>query len=254
MQTRKTAPATGSDIIHIKLPQSWQMMTQKQLTTFYRILSQHFPLEEAKVHCFMIFSGIRVITRIDDMIFFCSHGKRKFMLNTVDVTCAAKTLDFLLDIPAVPIRLERVGKYFAYPADFSGVPFKIWLSLENFYQGYLATEDNQLLLQMAKLMYHNDDFTCEDYVLISVFYWFSSLKRYFSIRFSHFFQPFDESCCLEQKTVAQRLQDSMDSQIRALTKGDVTREAAVLDTDTLRALTELNALAKEYEELQKMKS
>ena len=248
--------ATGSDVVHVRLPQSWQMMTQKNLTTFYRILSKHFPLEEAKVHCFMIFSGIRVLTRINEMIFFCSLGKKKFMLNTVDVTCAAKTLDFLLDIPAVPVRLEKVGKDIAVSADFSGVPFKVWLTLENLYQGYLATEDTNLLLQMAKLMYQNDDFTCEDYVLISVFYWFASLKRYYSIRFSHFFQPFDEnSGSLEHKTIAQRLQDSIDSQIRALTKGDITRENDVLESDTLRALTELNALAKEYEELQsKMKS
>ena len=43
----------------------------------------------------------------------------------------------------------------------------------------------------------------------------------------------------------------MNAQIRALTKGDVTKEQQVLALDTLRALTELDAQAREYEELKK---
>ena len=42
----------------------------------------------------------------------------------------------------------------------------------------------------------------------------------------------------------------MDAQIRALTKGDVTKEGEILQLDTWRALTELNAQAKEYKQLQ----
>jgi hypothetical protein len=45
------------------------------------------------------------------------------------------------------------------------------------------------------------------------------------------------------------LQDVVDSQLRALTKGDITKEKEILAMDTWRALTELNALAREYEEL-----
>ena len=52
-------------------------------------------------------------------------------------------------------------------------------------------------------------------------------------------------------SLAIHLQEAMDAQIRALTKGDVTKEAEVLQLDTWRALTELNAQAKEYEELRR---
>ena len=44
------------------------------------------------------------------------------------------------------------------------------------------------------------------------------------------------------------LKDAVNAQIRALTKGDVTKEKEVLAIDTWRALTELDALAKEYDE------
>ena len=40
----------------------------------------------------------------------------------------------------------------------------------------------------------------------------------------------------------------MNAQIRALTKGDITKESQVLALDTWRALTELDALAREYQE------
>ena len=47
------------------------------------------------------------------------------------------------------------------------------------------------------------------------------------------------------------LQNIMDTQIRALTKGDITKEREVLQMDVHRALTELDAQAKEYEELKR---
>lgn len=50
-------------------------------------------------------------------------------------------------------------------------------------------------------------------------------------------------------SLSRRLQDSMDAQIRALTKGDITKERDILNMDTWRALTELDALAREYEEI-----
>ena len=45
------------------------------------------------------------------------------------------------------------------------------------------------------------------------------------------------------------VESAMNAQIRALTKGDVTKESEVLALDTWRALTELNAQAREYKEL-----
>ena len=44
----------------------------------------------------------------------------------------------------------------------------------------------------------------------------------------------------------------MNAEIRALTQGDITKTTAVLQTDTLTALTELDAKAAEAQELQKL--
>ena len=84
---------------------------------------------------------------------------------------------------------------------------------------------------------------------INIFYWFAALKETLSKKYSDFFQPLaggDDGNLLGSST---SVEDAMNAQIRALTKGDITKEAEVLALDTHRALTELNAQAREYKEL-----
>ena len=50
---------------------------------------------------------------------------------------------------------------------------------------------------------------------------------------------------------SKQLTEAMNTQIRALTKGDITKEQQVLQMDVHRALTELDAQAREYEEFKK---
>ena len=47
--------------------------------------------------------------------------------------------------------------------------------------------------------------------------------------------------------IGEVLWTAMNAQIRALTGGDITKEEAVLSMDTWRALTELDAKAKEVD-------
>ena len=87
---------------------------------------------------------------------------------------------------------------------------------------------------------------------IATFYWFASLKQYFAKTFNHFFQQTDSTdgnLLGSAKSIGEQVTEAMNAQIRALTKGDITKEKEVLAMDCWRALTELNAQAKEYEEL-----
>jgi hypothetical protein len=49
----------------------------------------------------------------------------------------------------------------------------------------------------------------------------------------------------------EKLYNAMNMLIRALTKGDITKEKEILAMDTHRALVELSAQAEEYEQLKK---
>ena len=90
---------------------------------------------------------------------------------------------------------------------------------------------------------------------LDIFYWFASLKELFSRTFPSFLRPAgsmtSENLLEQGAPLGRRLQEAMNAQIRALTKGDITKEREVLSMDTWRALAELDAQAKEYEELKK---
>lgn len=90
--------------------------------------------------------------------------------------------------------------------------------------------------------------TFKPYERISIFYWFAALKDTFSRKFPDFFQPINATTggnLLGSSTPS--VEDAMNAQIRALTKGDVTKEKEVLALDT--HAPELNAQAREYKEL-----
>ena len=90
--------------------------------------------------------------------------------------------------------------------------------------------------------------------LYGSFYWFASLKWYFSGMFPHFLKtiPSDSENLLGYTPpIGEVLRTAMNAQIRALTGGDITKEEAVLSMDTWRALTELDAKAKEVEDIKR---
>lgn len=83
----------------------------------------------------------------------------------------------------------------------------------------------------------------------------AALKQYFAQLFNNFYQPAPTnnggSLGDEQTDLFRQLRDSTNAQIRAFTGGDITKEATIMKMDTWRALTELDAKAKEAEEYRK---
>lgn len=129
------------------------------------------------------------------------------------------------------------------------MPFETFIICDNLYQGYLQTQDDALLDQLGTTLY-GKSMTFKSYERINIFYWFASLKDSLSRKYSDFFQPISAATGGNLLgSSAPSVEDAMNAQIRALTKGDVTKEAEVLALDTHRALTELNAQAREYKEL-----
>ena len=156
---------------------------------------------------------------------------------------------WLGDFPSYPVRLSRIGFHRAVGADLQNVSFEEFLTLDNLYQGYLQTQKKELLQDMAVILYQSRFIRLSNEEATSIFYWFTSLKRYFASLFTHFLGSANEGDA--GSLSFKQLQDNMNTQIRALTGGDITKEHDVLSMDCWRALTELDAKAKDYEELQK---
>ena len=159
-------------------------------------------------------------------------------------------LDWLGVTPTSPVRPSKMNRCQALAADFQGVPFETFIVCDNYFQGYLQTQQDYLLDEIGRIVYQDAKLKFLPWQRIAIFYWMVALKDLFARQFHEFFQPAGSATdgnLLGSSTPS--VQDAMNAQIRALTKGDVTKEAEVLALDTWRALTELNAQAREYKEL-----
>lgn len=236
--------------IDFHVPQGWHELSDKQLRYVYQLLADEFASDEIKTLCLLQWSATKVIGRQDTGAYLLRKGKILFEVTPLTLAELLPHLDWLGSLPTVPVRISKINRYHALPADFSEVPFETFIICDNLYQGYLQTQDDSLLDQLGATLY-GKAMTFKPYERISIFYWFASLKGFLSRKYSDFFQPITVAATDGNLLVssAPSVEDAMNAQIRALTKGDVTKEAEVLALDTHRALTELNAQAREYKEL-----
>ena len=210
---------------------------------------------EVKTLCLMKWNGLKVLSQLPDKHFLIKRGKEVVPLTARQIQQATSVLDFLDSFAPTPVRIAQIGKYHALPADFEKVPFEEYLYVENLFQGYLNTQSDELLLQMAQVLYASDHVKPDKAQLIGIFYWMASLKQYFAGQFPNFYKPTSNSednlLGNGQPDIYRQLRDSTNAMIRALTGGDITKEATIMKKDTWRALTELDAKARDAEELRK---
>lgn len=245
MLTRKKIQHFSS--VDINLPTCWKELTKEQLKYIYSLLAADFQTEEVKTYALIRFSGLQLLKRMDGNNQLMSINGRKIIIDNKQLAVAVSYLDFL-DYPSKePVRLDRIGEATAVDAQLHGVPFHVYIALENLYQGFLQSQNAEALKAMALLLY--DGIKDTDAVTrVCVLYWMSSVKLLFATLWPDFFRPSSgESQDIDMRAL-------MDTEIRALTAGDITKEKEVMNCDTWRALTELNAKARESQEFnQKMK-
>ncbi len=235
--------------INFIVPQGWHELSDKQLRYVYQLIAGDFATDEMKTLCLLQWSGTKVIGRQDSGAYLLKKGKILFEVTPLTLAELLPHLGWLSSIPAVPVRISKINRQHALPADFYEVPFETFIICDNLYQGYLQTQNDELLDQLGATLY-GKSMTFKPYERINIFYWFAALKDTFSRKYPDFFQPIDAATGGNLLgSSASSVEDAMNAQIRALTKGDVTKEAEVLALDTHRALTELNAQAREYKEL-----
>ena len=177
--------------LNLTLPTCWQELTPAQLRyVFYLLATDKFTAEEIKVY--VMFRWI------------------------------AEVLPFLswLDrLPTYPVRLPQLCGHSAIAADLSGLSFGDYITCDNLYTGYLLKKDQELLRQIAAILYRaelNRKFVLKPEEYISIFYWFASAKEHFARNFTHFFHT---ASLAPEADLRKHLQEMVDAQIRALTKG-----------------------------------
>ncbi len=254
-------------VLNLEFPTGWAELDQRELYALLccisacQKLTEHTPFIDADDYSTQTWAMIatrRIFARNRILVYspydngyLIKYYGKEYFLSPEQVAAVLDCAKWIREIPSFPVRLDHVGRFDAIPADLTGLPFGKWLEIENLWQGYNATKDEGLLRSIGEILYPGitgDLFDDPD--LLGVFYWVASVKNMFAKRFPSFFRPVDgdgEGVPLS----FEMLQRNADAQIRALTKGDVTKEDQIYDTDVTRALTELDAQAKEYEEITK---
>lgn len=230
--------------IDITLPRSWRDMSQEKLRYFFSLMAMGFGQDQIKTYCLFRWGNLEVVQQMGKS-YMLKKDKKEFLASPMLIASCVDCLSFLDEMPTYPTNLRKIGRYECLPFNFSEVPFKKFIICDNLYQGYMATKKEDLLEEMAKILY-NPRVKLNNPERVSILYWWASLKNYFNSEFKYFFNGTSSGTL-----TGEQVKNAMNAQIRALTGGDITKEKEVLAMDTWRALTELDAKAHDYEELER---
>lgn len=173
---------------------------------------------------------------------------KRFLLDSELLSGLLEGLNWMDDPGEMPMRLDTLHGAEALPVRLHGVPFTNYLQCENCYQGILQSQKEEAVQHLATLLYPGLREKLAVWEQLLVIQWWAQLKAMFAALFPHLFKPSGATVGTPD------MMEVMNNQIRALTGGDVTKEEEILNIDTWRALTELDAKAKEADEFnQKMK-
>lgn len=170
------------------------------------------------------------------------------MVRPMELVELLDPLNFLLSPGDVAVRLDSMRGCSAVDAQLHGVSFGDYITLENLYQGFIASRSDASLVAMARKLYPGiqvDVLSVAEQ--LNILNWFVQLKTVFSSAFPHFFRPVKDG----DGNGPMSPLEVMNNEIRILTGGDVTKEKVVLAIDCWRALTELDFKAKEATEMKK---
>ncbi|MEG1916259.1 MAG: hypothetical protein RR061_06220 [Muribaculaceae bacterium] len=244
---KKTAVSFGDNTLNFYLPTSWGELTQEQLRIVLTCLTT-YDYEVAKVATFCKLCNVKIIRNINDKTYICRVKKSdgslvQFCLSANAMTDILLNLDWIDMFGYIPTRIEYIGKNKATDAKLHGVPFGDYLLCENYYQGFLESQDDKAIISIANILYKADLKALSAVEKYSTTMWFATVKLMFAMTFTHFFKK-SEVISEEHNNMLE----VMNAQIRSLTGGDITKEEKVFEMDCWRALTELDAKAREADE------
>lgn len=251
-------------LIKLTVPTAWEDLTPTQYKFACSLIGSGLPTDIVKTYAFLTFAqwnNLRQLLAEQRPLQGQEHLSKtnSDLLNSLTGQIAEflPMMNFLTAIPNKPIRWNEGAKYDPY---MHSLPFEHYLAIENLLQGYMHTRDPKLILNIRDLLYTSDagdpsDFSGLDSLtadtgaqVVNTLLWVVSVKKHLAARFPHLFRsvPPDPDGNPQTPTPDQLI-NAMDWQLLTLTDGDITKEPAVLQTDTYRALTYLNKKAQEQQ-------
>lgn len=264
MRTKKMTRVSFSDnpqTIKITMPKRWTELSDEELRLVFRILDHYSGRKEnIAFHLFRMLTKMHVERQYEGRYQCCFPlGKKKIRcwISPEDLAEQLECLSFLEEPGAAPVHLNRIGfglkkSYQGVHPQLHNVSFMDYVRLENLYQGFLKTKDMREILKIASILYPGfrpETDHIHAYEGLSIIQWLIQVKGMFAKAFPHFFKP-----SADGSGPAPSMVEVMNNEIRALTNGDVSKEAEIFDVDCWRCLTELDYKAREAEEFNRLKN
>ena len=102
--------------INFIVPQGWHELSDKQLRYVYQLLANEFATDEVKTLCLLQWSGTKVIGRQESGSYLLKKGKFLFEVTPLTLAELLPHLDWLGSIPTVPVRISKINRQHALPA------------------------------------------------------------------------------------------------------------------------------------------
>lgn len=240
------------------IPKGWEKLTAEQLRYVIRLLwlyNGHADLQQrVQTAAFVHFADIEVVSHTDQG-WLCRerrHGAT-FLLDPELLPSIMQHVEWMTETERMTVRIEQVEGHKAVDFELQELPFGKYLEAENNFQSYLQSKKESCLVELARILYlvpdGSDAPELREEILMGAFLWFNAAKQLLGQQFPNFLKPASGK---QEDITQESLIESMRAQIRLLTKGDVTKQKYILEeTDTWTALAELDALAKEAEEIKR---
>ncbi len=249
--------------IELTVPRGYSEMNEKQLRYVAALQVSGQSEEKIRTKCFIRFSGIKPIAHNGELYYFVKPKfKGTFSMMAEEVAYFSKKMDWISKYYIGITPIQKIGRYQAVDRLLRDITFAQYLSIENEYQAFLFTKKEQHLHKLMATLYlkgkkYDDSLTdkkakrfarASEVEKIATIMWIMGIKEYFKIKFKDLFISFSSG---EETDEAPDMLEIVNSQVRALTDGDITKENAVMQSQTWTALKELNNKAKESKNLTK---
>ena len=240
------------------VPKGWKELSQDELRYVLRLLwlyNDHADgRQRMQTAAFMYFCDTEIIRRTDQGWLCRQRGSEKVWILAPDLLPSLlQSVEWLTATEQMNVRIEQVGAYKAVDFELQELPFGKYLEAENNFQSYLQSKQEKCLSELMRILYlvpdGSDGPAFAEEELLGAFLWFNAAKQLLGRMFPNFLKPAEGK---PEAITQESLIEATRAQIRLLTKGDVTKQRYILEeTDTWTAMAELDALAKEAEEIKR---
>ena len=249
---KKNHPVFSSDPVDITLPLRWAELNRKQFRTICSLLAAEIPAYTLDTILFMRLSGLHYIGRCDGTTGLGIHrlGRRIHLIPDSDIAAGAHMMQWVHHV--APLRelaaLMPAVHRSARDITLRELNFADFLAADSALQAYLATQDQAHTNRLIRTLWPRlKPRRIRPWHHTAAIIWFSAFRQHIQTQYPNLFAPAAPGDIFGG--AQQDIRTAINTQIRALTKGDVTAEERVLAVPCHRALRELDELAREYQEL-----